>query len=190
MIGPLPGETLLDEGQFTLALMQARLDLAADDIVHQGVMVALYPTKEQADELAIGAGEDACELHVTLAYLGKTPQVDRDILVRAVDTWAKETPIMNGVISGVGKFTEGPDPVTYWSVDVPQLANWRELLVRTLKHFDLPVKEDHGFTPHMTIAYQSRRPEPPKGFKLRFGGCCVAYGDEKIEIPFGASGVL
>lgn len=165
-IGRLPGEPL---------------HLSSDQ-VHTGVMVALYPTKPE--DLTIPGGEPADQLHVTLAFLGHNRNVDRDRLIQAVQQWCEYVPRLTGVISGLGYFTEGEKPVSYWSVDIPLLPSRRQLLIDTLREYQLPIKTDHGFTPHMTIAYAKKNPTVPKGYRLSFGSATISYGDEHIKVPF------
>jgi 2'-5' RNA ligase len=43
--------------------------------------------------------------------------------------------------------------VTYASVDVPTLPDARQRLADLLKAAGMPLSEEHGFTPHMTLAY-------------------------------------
>lgn len=145
-------------------------------------MVALYPT--DPEPLAISGGEHPDQLHVTLVFLGQARNVDYDRLVTAVTDWANRTPRLHGVISGIGHFTEGPDPVTYWSLDAKRLAAAREQLVQTLDQHGLPNKKEHGYTPHMTIDYAIRKPPVLKGHKLVFGSAVIAHADQQTKIPF------
>ena len=48
----------------------ATLIAAADGSHLSGAMIALMPTPEDAERLAIEGGEDAEQLHVTLYFLG------------------------------------------------------------------------------------------------------------------------
>lgn len=125
---------------------------------HTGAMVALYPPPDVAQQLAQPGGEPADELHVTLAYLGPAANIeDTDRLRQAVAEFAARTAPISGHISGTGKFTAGPAPVTYASVDLPTLAAARERLVFDLSRTAwLEVSREHGFTPHITLAYDDR----------------------------------
>lgn len=49
--------------------------IAAATQPHTGAMVALIPTAEDAERLAVEGGEPVEQLHVTLAYLGKADQI-------------------------------------------------------------------------------------------------------------------
>ncbi len=176
----------LDTAEYSRALDAHRaLRLAANtDIHHTGCMVALYPNPDDAEALAADrGGEPADEMHITLAFLGQAANVDEQVLITAVQGWASSVGPIASLISGYGYFTEGPKPVTYWSVDAPRLPAAREALVQALDAAGLPVKTDHGFTPHMTIDYAKRKVDPPKGFTMRFGSVVVAHGDNRTRIP-------
>lgn len=131
---------------------------------HQtGVMVALFPSPEAAASMAINADglpagaiiTPANEIHLTLAYLGDLDKgevnIEQGELLRRVMDWAANTPIVRGMVSGYGRFTtpnsEGLHPV-FALYDCEYLAGWRYWLMDWL-----PMKANHGFTPHITLAY-------------------------------------
>jgi 2'-5' RNA ligase len=124
--------------------------------VSAGVMVALVPPAEVAASLAVEGGLPVEELHVTLAYLGQDID-DPEALATLVQAWALATPPLECSISGIGVFapTVGSDglPVTYASVDCADLPAARQRLVDLLTASGQPVATTHGFTPHMTLAY-------------------------------------
>lgn len=156
---------------------------------HTGAMVALYPEPTVARRLAQDGGEPVRELHVTLAFLGKAKDLaDHDRLKQVVEGIAASTPPLTGEVSGIGLFTAGPEPVTYASVDMPGLPAMRERLVAALKGGGWPAANDHGFTPHMTLAYDDRArdlklPNP----KLRFTRLTLKLGDRSYHFPFGGT---
>jgi hypothetical protein len=103
---------------------------AAAGDVNDGVMVALFPPADVAEELALDGGDPPESLHVTLAFLGSEQDLaDPTALHAAVKAWAANTPPLTGTVSGTGLFTAGPEPVTYLSVDVPALPQARQDLV-------------------------------------------------------------
>lgn len=150
----------------------------------EGAMVALYPDPATAAAVALDGGEDPDELHITLAFLGKAASLDREGALSAVRAFAAGCPPLEGEISGVGHFVGGPDPVTYLSVDLPELPHQRETLVSFLDGAGVPAKTDHGFTPHLTLDYASRRPKIDKPIPLTFSRVTLTWGDERIEVPF------
>src|SRR5688500_1406256 len=53
-----------------LGVSMGSLTAAADGSHMSGAMIALMPTREDAERLAIEGGEDAEQLHLTLYFLG------------------------------------------------------------------------------------------------------------------------
>jgi 2'-5' RNA ligase len=162
------------------------LDAAASE--PDGVMVALYPPPDVAAKLALKGGQDPRTMHVTLAYLGKTGDLqDADRLKGVIAGWAATTPPVSGKTAGLGVFapssTSDGQPVTYASVDAQGLDHHRGSLVHMLKHAGFPVAHDHGFTPHMTLAYADRRDTKLPEQALRFGHATLAIGGEQHHFP-------
>ena len=151
--------------------------------VHYGVMIALFPPAHVAHQLAVEGGESPEELHVTLAFLGKKADLgDRyGELQKVVADFAKEHGPLSGEVSGLGLFTAGPKPVTYASVDVPGLPHFRQELVKTLEAAGFTVSKDHGYTPHMTLAYDDRRHVNPANLDLTFGQVTLAVGGDRTS---------
>lgn len=160
---------------------------------HDGAMVALFMPAVLAQELAIEGGEPPEEMHLTLAYLGDADGIDSaEDLAQVVAAWALETPVLVAQISGLGLFNPGGDdpPVTYASVDAPDLADARHRLVEALKRSGFPASMEHGFTPHVTLAYanvidQATVPETA----FRFGAVTLAVGDERTSWPLSGTAV-
>lgn len=165
--------------------------------VPTGVMVALYPAADVAGKIAIPKGEPAAELHVTLAFLGKQDTIktaDLDRLRTVVAGWAASTPPIEGEISGAGLFAaqDTPDgkPVTYASVDCPLLPKYREHLVHLLKHAGFKVSQDHGFTPHITLAYAKRKTDTVTLVPLKFGAATLCVGTNKQTFPLTGAKIV
>jgi hypothetical protein len=76
-------------------LMSPKVSAAAE--IHAGAMVALIPTADDAERLAVDGGEPAEQLHVTLAYLGDAINLDpsdRQDIIDAVSTAVNGTPVI------------------------------------------------------------------------------------------------
>jgi 2'-5' RNA ligase len=151
---------------------------------HTGAMVALFVPATLAAELALDGGEPPGEMHVTLAYLGDAADLDGDPedLAQVIAAWALETPPLAATFGGLGLFTPHGDdpPVTYASVDSPDLPGARHRLVEALKRSGFPANMDHGFTPHVTLAFanvidQANVPDTV----FRFGAVTLAVGGER-----------
>lgn len=89
-------------------------------IPHTGAMVALMPTREDADRLALDGGEAAGELHLTLYYLGEgadwSPE-QRGQLVARMSTAARFlSPVSARVFGGAQWNPESDEPAWVWNV--------------------------------------------------------------------------
>lgn len=165
---------------------------------HTGVMVALYPDAAAVRAIAgqQGVTEPAEDLHLTLAFLGDSSEshlaTNKDRLVQAIAEWAaRHGQPLKGAINGLGRFFHSEDDGTnavYVAPDVPGLPEVRQSLVDWIERAGFDYSQNHGFTPHITVAYV---PEdaPTPAIRLEtpvsFDRVCLAWGDEKIEYPLG-----
>jgi|GEM_PF-3013383 len=148
-----------------------------------GAMVALYPAPEVAQQLAVPDGEPAADLHITLAYLGEAAEIeDPERLAAVVQGVALSTTPLSGDISGVGHFTAGEEPVTYASPDVPGLSEFRHRVVEALNGAGYELGSEHGFTPHITLAYDHIEPDVPN-VPLKFGEVTVCLAGQRQSFP-------
>jgi 2'-5' RNA ligase len=178
---------------------------AEDDGEHTGLIVALWVPAPQADLLAVAGGEPAADLHLTLAYLGEsTPDLAAKVHT-AVGRFCERRGPVTATVSGIGRFAApaGEDDAyeaVYASVDCPYLGRLREELIDCLMACGLPVSMDHGFTPHITLAYvPAGEPSPidqVEPMEMRFTTVCVAAGEDRTEFalagpdPHAANGGL
>jgi 2'-5' RNA ligase len=114
-----------------------------------------------------------------------------DRLKGLVSDFGRRYAPLKGVVSGVGRFTgDDVDPV-YLSFDCPELNGFREALVAHLEDAGVPVKKDHGFTPHITLAYVEPGAELPvqrsEKVELRFDKLDVWMGGEHFSYPLVGS---
>lgn len=175
---------------------------AGDGGTNTSAMVALYPTPEVAEKMAVSGGLAPDALHVTLAYLGPEAVLllDREAVEAAIGPLAAMSEPLEGVVAGVGRFTPGypagqdPWPL-YASIDLPTLPEFRQRLVHALEAAGLPVARNHGFMPHMTLAYVGTGDEADAArilaagvepVPLHFGDVVLAWGNERIRFPLSA----
>jgi 2'-5' RNA ligase len=169
------------------------VNAASQNAPHTGVMVAFYPTAAQQQEMALSGGEPAEDLHLTLAFLGEVgaelqPE-DEAKVIAAVTAWAETQQPLDAVTNGHGIFATGPTPVTYASVDSPQLPAARQSLVEALDKAGVPSTQTHGYVPHVTLAYDERRDVQVPSLSLRFDTVVVAFAGTKTRIPLGVKTV-
>lgn len=132
--------------------------LTAASEVHIGAMIALVPTEEDAARLAVEGGEDADELHVTLAYLGEAALIPEEVQDDVVECVARcvadrvsivgngfavaifnpetgmtastgwELDEVDDLVAGAG----GPDPCVVLLLSGQQLPGFQEYVVRAV----------------------------------------------------------
>lgn len=175
--------------------MSTKADLFQVEGLHTGLMVAIWLDSDLASALAIPGGEALDQLHLTLCYCGDATAMSDVAIARAIDrvAWAAECfmgPLV-GQIAGVGRFnasesSDGKD-VVYANVDVPGLERLRQLIADMLTDIGCPPSANHGFTPHITLAYIEPGSTMPvqrietKPFAIR--SLWVSVGDRRTEIP-------
>lgn len=162
----------------------------------QGVMVALYPPDDIAQALHLDAeqAEDVSELHVTLAYLGSVDEVGLEqvgALVQLVADFAADSYDQPFEVSGIGRWAAGEDGDAFVAlIDGPELPDLRADVVDALTAGGFPVRNDHGFTPHITLAYlDAADPSPLERLEAlpgTFGWLSVAVGPDVWDFPLAA----
>lgn len=156
---------------------------------HTGAMVALPIDGELGEVLSLEdeGGVPTSDLHVTLAYLGDTEEtaIDYQAVQRATAKWVRRFGgALKGEVSGPAKFTAGEEPVAVALVDIPELPDARQLLVRLLEAEGVSVVKDHGYTPHVTLAYADLDVTVPN-VPLEFDRVAVHYADDVQQYPLG-----
>lgn len=159
----------------------------ADSQEYTGVMIALFPSAEVATQLAVKGGESPEQLHVTLAYLGdKSNVADVAGLCDVVQAFAKSWAPLGGEVSGMGVFSNSNGAITYASVDVPGLPDFRHELVKCVEAAGFAVAKDHGYTPHMTLAYADQRNIKLPNLAITFDTVTVAAGGDRTTYTLSA----
>jgi 2'-5' RNA ligase len=134
-----------------------------------GVMLAVRMPAELAKIISLADGELPEALHCTIGYLGRMSDVSADGLTKARDAIAKvaaATPALQGRIGGMGRFaasksTDGLD-VIFAALDVPGLSDLRHACAAALEAAGVPVRKDHDFNPHVTLAYVGESDPTPE----------------------------
>jgi len=162
----------------------------AEDDGFKGLVICFYPSADAAAQLAIPSGELPEDLHLTLCYLGDASQFGEmaiaDVLVAMRNMAGWQTPLA-GEVSGIGRFIgDGEEDVFYASVDIPGLNEFRADLVRRLASCGTPVNAEHGFDPHITLAYLPKGDPTPdydmSDIALRFDRLTVKIADRRVDL--------
>jgi len=159
-----------------------------------GVCVVLLVPPDVAGAVALPSGLPAADLHVALAYLGEGPlSAEAAVALRSVvAAWAASHAPVPGTLGGVGRFyaPEGePDPV-FLVPSCPALAAARQELVCALAAAGIECQTQHGWNPHVTLAYAPRG-ETPEGIvehpvALTFTTAGLWAGETREEFPLSA----
>lgn len=166
------------------------------DHTGSGMMVALAPPRHVVDALTLKDehAEPAHDLHVTLAYLGKTDEHSlRQMadLPEILDAWAEGHKPRRLTVQGSGTFLKsGEDQphVLHALVNSPGLHRMQVHLVDHLKQYGYRPREDHGYIPHITLGYAKHDVRfLPKVSRQswRADGVWSAIGDRRQEHKFG-----
>lgn len=130
------------------------MPIIAQDDHADSVMVALYPPGDVLQSLVLDNGEPIDSMHITIAYLGKTEGLDRDVLESTVQEFAAQQHAIKLKVSGLGVFnTEEDGRALVALIDSPDITQFYLDLTAKLEDQGLPVSHTHGFTPHCTLQY-------------------------------------
>jgi len=170
------------------------------DIVHQDMasaMVAIFmpPTVSAqlqfiADSLGLpqdAERETAENMHITLAYLPDITTIPLSVLQECVASCASLHGPLIGKVQGYGVFNgEDGRKVLYATLDASELPFIRTEICNSLKLRGIPYATDHGFVPHITLAYFSSNFELPAGFgvpdiRAEISSLTVANGPNRID---------
>lgn len=150
-------------------------------------MVALYPDLKEVQQYALTDGLPPEKMHVTMAYLGLAEHVDKAAVQKALEALPAREPFA-ARISGHARFTGGEEDVLVALVDSPHIEQLRIDLLKALKAQGVGVPGDHGFTPHMTLAYMDPQALSPvvrlEPANLNFDTVWLKHGKAKHSYPF------
>lgn len=127
----------------------------------KGVLVAIPVPSELAGKLYLPGGLPTHEMHVSLAYIKGFD--DFKTLVQIVALYTSQNPLLPIMkIGGMGRFFHEDEDVIYASIDSPGLSSFREGLLTHLDRYNVPYSNEHGFVPHITIAYIDKNLPTPR----------------------------
>ncbi|GAB7053117.1 phage protease [Catenuloplanes indicus] len=203
---PDDGSAAVDFNNTALKKLGALLDkvvgsssVQAAAEVHTGAMVALIPTPEDAARLAVGGGEPAEQLHVTLAYLGEAADLGvagQQDVIDAVSAAANGLPVIEAEAFAPALFNPGDasdrDPCAVLLLSGEWLDIVHSLVAGAL--YDAPMPDQHRpWIPHLTARYAdgvdalaalAERVGPVRFDRLR-----IAFAGQTLDIPLiGSAG--
>lgn len=169
-----------------------------------GIMLAFYLPPKVASQLYTlveAAGVTPVEpeaMHLTLLFMGDTNSYDdgeRMDIQQSVQRFIDGQGVaIDGIVSGIGRFNTDEDSDTnalYASFDSPDLPVFRQGLFAAVA-WNLATEQQHGFTPHITLAYiPADAPMPDiqlPVLDVSFDTLTLAWGDEHIRYGIQKAG--
>ncbi|WP_298444660.1 hypothetical protein [Gordonia sp. (in: high G+C Gram-positive bacteria)] len=142
-------------------------------------MVALLPTAQDSERLAVPDGEQSEEMHLTIGYFPDVAMMPEDdaILSTLTDVLPGN---VDGTISGHAIFnpdTEGKDPCAVYLVQADGLAAANQAIA--------PAGDYDAYMPHITAQYNPTSPLTAAG-PVSFDRVRISRGGEYTDVPLGA----
>ncbi len=117
-------------------------------------MFSLRIDPDLAQQIAIPGYERPEDLHITLAIVPEDQLLAHiDEVGPAMMLFASLQPMLQGKIAGMGRFEGENQSVIIALPDIPGLPELRQGLVELLEKCGVEAFANHGYTPHITLAY-------------------------------------
>lgn len=161
---------------------------------HPGAMIAFLLDQETIAALTTACAPlDVAPDHVTLVYLASDAAqlaAHKNALVACVASCAAQQGAITGTVNGYGRFqaVEGDEQTAlYANIDCPELPAFRQKLYDAACRAGCEPIDNHGFSPHATLAYlpaDTATPDleiPP--IPLTFRSIALVWGGETLTFP-------
>lgn len=129
-------------------------------------------------------------LHITLAFLGDSRTLDMKHVAWAMADFSEKVKPIKTLLQGIARFVSGneTDPIVT-TIDSPDLPAFRQALTDALDAHWIPYHKEHGFIPHMTLAYIPKDDPMPldtiEPLEMNFSEVYLAVGDQWIGFLLG-----
>jgi 2'-5' RNA ligase len=167
--------------------------LVAAAAQHSGAMIALAPSDDDAQRLAVPGYEPASALHTTLVFLGSAAAWTGDMRdqlemnLREIDTLN-----MPGEIWGTAKFNpRGPQPCSVYLIKCDGITHLRAAtlgaIARTPGAAAITPIQHECYVPHITVGYGlGIKPLTKLSDPIRFDRLRLSFADNDVrDIPLG-----
>lgn len=167
---------------------------SANPKAHTGAMVALVPSQEDLERLAVEGGEPLEELHLTLAYLGEADQISEELQAQIIQTCMKyfTSPVHTEAfsINVFNPHTDLTETAVVLGIRGEDLVEPRGNIMSAVRGAYAGMPENHNpWIPHVTLKYTSDlRKEKPDAYVGRLGAITFdtlrfAFAGEVTDIP-------
>lgn len=125
------------------------------------------------------------DLHLTIAYLGDTANVDTVKTLWGLFETADYQPFIEGKVQGMARFISGDEQDAFvLTFDSPQIVPLRQKLANTLDWRGVQIPSEHGFIPHITLAYIGKDDDLPintfESFDMTMDSLSLVNGNEVL----------
>lgn len=133
-------------------------------------------------------------LHLTLAFLGETEDMDVIKTLKSMFEAADYQPVVKGQVQGLARFISGGEQDAFvLTFDSPAMPELHRRLSQAMDWKGVTIPHDHGFIPHITLAYIGKDDELPvstfEPFDMEITGMSLVNGNETfLAVPFYQEG--
>lgn len=160
---------------------------------HTSIILAFWPDLDVAKRIVQidGVTELAEDLHVTLAFCGKGPDMtDAQIarIIDAADVLSREYSQFIVTLSGVGRFDNGESSAVWAGMQSDQLQAMNARAKELLAERGIEANAHYGaYTPHMTLAYIGADDESPvtdfPDLPVLFNALTISVASRRAQLP-------
>lgn len=127
--------------------------------------------------------ETYSNMHITLVYLGDYRTLSEEAIYRALDAFTIDQEPIKGNLQGIARFVgPGEKDAFVATYDSPQMPDLYNRLTACLDTEGVPYHKEHGFIPHMTMAYIGKDEDLPiqtiEPIEINFNSVYLAFGNE------------
>lgn len=161
-----------------------------------GVMIAFKIPEDLAETLVVGheGAEDADQLHLTLAYLGKYDQIDHALIAglkSCLQNFGMNYAAISGTLGGPQRFNattfSDDKDVCVASFQCKGIQGFRKELLDYIEFAGFQAKNNFEYTPHITLAFIDPEEDlpvhriPPQD--ITFHSITLYFGGEQFDYP-------
>ena len=154
------------------------------------VVLPVPPELAAALVLSLDGAVPAADLHCTLAMVDSDhPDVAAKV-EKLVANIARNHTAIAATLSGVGRFSGADRDAFHLSVDAPDLQSISGYVRDELRWGGVPIRQEHGFDPHVTLTYLAKDEAAPLARfdprHMRFDSIAVWHGEKRQTYALNA----